>query len=48
LPQQTLGGIRNLAQEFRTALVPLSACSDRFKTQARDDRRPITLQQIAR
>ena len=35
-------------QFLSAASVPLSACFDRFKTQARDDRRPITLQQIAR
>jgi hypothetical protein len=44
LSQQTLCGIRNLAQEIRTAPVPLSACCDRLQTQARDDVRPITLQ----
>jgi hypothetical protein len=48
LPQQTLGGIRDLDQEFRTASVPLSACFDGLLTQPRDDLRPITLQEIAR
>ena len=48
LPQQTLGGIRNLDHEFSTASVPFSACCDRLLTQARDDLRPIALQQIAR
>jgi len=46
LPQQALGGIRNLDQEFGTAPVA-SACFDRLSSQARDDLKSITLQQIA-
>jgi hypothetical protein len=48
LPQQALSGIRNLDQEFGTASVPLSPCFGRLSSQARDDLRPVTLQQIAR